>query len=163
MRTCGDCTVCCFIGGVPALNKAAHSQCPYLDKGCSIFESDNRPKVCSSFKCLWLQGMGLPEDRPDLSGVMCSANKLNGGSWVFAIETKQDAAMTTGRNMIERITSLAITPVIIVNYDAVPPDDKGDRVVVKAELESRSSKLCGSFLHYLDKEKTMGVYELVVH
>ena len=88
---------------------------------------------------------------------------MNGGNWVFVIEQWENAAMTTGRNFIERLVTLSHFPVIIVNHDARPPDDKGDRVIVKSELLRRSNQLKGEFLEYLDEEKKMGVYELVVH
>lgn len=94
---------------------------------------------------------------------MCSANKVNGGDWVFVFELQPDAALTTGRSLVERLTTLASVPVIIINHDAVPPEDKGDRVVVKESLKRRSGDLVGAFLSYLDDVKTMGVYELVVH
>jgi len=93
---------------------------------------------------------------------MCSANELNGGHWAFVIEVRADAVTTTGRDMIERLVALNGVPVIVVDYDSVPPNDTGDRVVIKPELEKRAERLMGAFLGYLDAEHSMGVYELVV-
>lgn len=154
--------VCCHVGSVPELGKPAHSPCAHAAKGCAIHGSASRPMVCDSFQCSWLRGAGLPEDRPDISKVMCSANKLNGGNWVFVIELAADAALTTGRAIVERLTTLSSTPVILVDHGAVPPDDKGNRVVVKSQLEKRADRIRGKFLGYLDDERAMSIYELVV-
>jgi hypothetical protein len=87
---------------------------------------------------------------------------MNGGQWVFVIELFEGAALTTGRSMIERLTVLASVPVVIVDYATSPTTGKGDRVVVKAELQSRSSRIKGGFLEHLDDAQSIGIYELVV-
>lgn len=161
-RTCGDCSVCCFIGGVPELEKSAYTSCSYECNGCSIFGKPERPAVCNSFQCSWLKGYGLPDDRPDINGVMCSTNKLNGGVWVFAIESKPNSVLTTGRKMVERMAILAPVPVIVVDYGVQPPNNKGNRVVIKDSLKNRSKFIMGTFLDFLDEEKTIGIYGLVI-
>jgi hypothetical protein len=163
-RECGDCSVCCYVGGVPELRKNPHSQCPYENKGCTLYGSPDRPNVCYSFACSWLHGAGMLEDRPDISGVQCSANMLNGGKWMFVIEVKPNAVMTTGKSMVKTLTALSNVPVIIVDYNSKPPCDRGNRVVVKNALLARCSKrLIGEFLGYLDNDKSMGIYKLVIN
>jgi hypothetical protein len=159
-RTCDECTVCCFIGGVVELHKKAHTACIYENGGCTIFDSEKRPKICHMFQCSWLRGVGLPGDRPDLIGIMCSVNNLNGGTWPFVIETRLGAALREGRSMVERVASLNAAPVIVVDHGALPPDDKGNRVIVKASLKARSGQLMGPFIEWLTPNT--GVYELVV-
>lgn len=163
-RTCGDCTVCCFVGGVPELDKPAHSHCQYCwVSGCDLFGKPDRPKVCVDFCCSWLRGAGFPEDRPDTSGVMCSVNKMKGEkfSFVFVFEVAPGALLGKGKAIVERLTSLSSTPIIVVDHDSEPPEDKGDRVVVKDALAARSTRMMGKFLTYLDDDRSMGVYELV--
>jgi hypothetical protein len=164
VRTCGDCTVCCYIGGVPEIGKPAHSKCQFLcnTERCSLYGRPSRPEICNKFECAWLQGHGLPEDRPDLSGVFCFNILLNGGDWVFVVEATENAAMTTGRDMVERLSLRARVPVIIVDHGVQPPDDKGNRVVIKSELQSRSKRIRGKFIDHLDDDKSIGVYDLVV-
>ena len=162
-RTCGNCAVCCFVGAVPAIRKPAHCACPHQEgKGCSIYGASIRPKVCSDFQCAWLRGAGHLGDRPDLSNVMCSFNAFNGGQWVFVIETKPNAALTTGKNIIHQLSLSVPFPVIIVDYGKKPPNDFGDRVVVKDSLASRSKRIAGKFLRYLDDQRSIKVHELIV-
>ena len=67
-RSCGDCTACCTTMGVPELSKAHNSPCEHnTGTGCGIY--DTRPQSCRAFECLWLQGHGLPEQRPDRLGL----------------------------------------------------------------------------------------------
>jgi len=87
-------------------------------------------------------------------------NTMPDGTWVFVIELSPDAVMTSGRAMVERVATLAPVPVIVVNHAAVPPDDRGDRVVVKLDLRARARRMRGKFLGHLDTDKTIGVYDL---
>jgi len=163
MRTCGDCTVCCFIGAVPALGKPAHTKCLHVsNQGCSIYK--DRPDLCREFQCSWLRGAGLPEDRPDLSGVMCFASDPMKGEkypFVHVIEVEEGAVLNKGKAIVERLTELSATPVVVVDYGSKPPNDYGDRVVIKAELEKRAQRMMGKFLQYLDADRRLGLYELV--
>lgn len=161
-RKCGDCTVCCHVYAVAEIAKPAHVDCPHLRAGCSLFDQDQRPELCSRFQCAWLRGCGLPSDRPDLNGVVCTFGAMNGGQWCFVIELSKDASTTTGLAMVERLASIASFPVIIVDHDARPPDDKGDRVVVRNDLKRRAAKICGQSLGFIDDKGQLGMYELVV-
>lgn len=84
-RTCGDCIVCCVYPRISELNKRGMSHCVNLDlvdpiqenilqysahdcKNCKIYKT--RPEACQKYSCLWLQGFGLEEDRPDRSLIL---------------------------------------------------------------------------------------------
>jgi len=78
-RTCGSCTACCFILGVPEVPTACYEPCPNCrtkkrgrrgnkKAGCVIYEE--RPPLCVAYECLWLQGGLRNQDRPDRLGVM---------------------------------------------------------------------------------------------
>ena len=63
-RECGSCDICCTVIAVPELNKPKYEQCRHVcSAGCGIYEE--RPKDCRSWKCAWLSGMFLEEERPD--------------------------------------------------------------------------------------------------
>ncbi len=68
-RSCGPCTVCCFVGEVKEFgHKPAYSPCPHqVTRGCGIYPE--RPSVCREFECVWLSGQGRTDDRPDKLGV----------------------------------------------------------------------------------------------
>lgn len=55
MRTCGKCSLCCKVMGVPEI-KPDHEWCQYCKPGvkgggCTIYES--RPQRCRDFLCQW--------------------------------------------------------------------------------------------------------------
>lgn len=53
-RDCSDCTLCCTILGVPALNKPPGAACRHVQPnvGCQIY--DRRPAECAAFHCGYL-------------------------------------------------------------------------------------------------------------
>jgi hypothetical protein len=53
-RSCGPCSMCCYMMGVEALDKPKYRWCQHCKpgKGCSIYTS--RPAVCKTFACMWL-------------------------------------------------------------------------------------------------------------
>ena len=75
MRTCDGCTACC--SGALRLKVEdtevwRGNPCKYIcNSGCSIYESDKKPEVCSRYQCLWLVEETLPEwMKPSNSGVI---------------------------------------------------------------------------------------------
>lgn len=71
MRSCGDCTACCTVMGVQELGKAPGTSCVHLNQtGCTIYSK--RPRSCQEYNCVWRQGHGLEEHRPDRFGVILS-------------------------------------------------------------------------------------------
>lgn len=68
-RQCGDCAACCFVMGVKEIGKPVMSKCQHqAKKGCSIYAE--RPTPCRVYSCLWREGFGLREHRPDKLGVI---------------------------------------------------------------------------------------------
>jgi hypothetical protein len=70
-RTCGDCRLCCKLVGVfdqedgkLVFEKEPYEWCQHAcNTGCSIYET--RPNGCRNYSCLWLEGLGTEDDRPD--------------------------------------------------------------------------------------------------
>lgn len=74
-RSCGECTLCCKVMGVPELKKAPAQWCSSCDrgKGCTVYET--RPPSCQNFRCFWLMNDNFPDEfRPDRIGALASFN-----------------------------------------------------------------------------------------
>jgi hypothetical protein len=67
-RRCGECTACCDLFPVEALEKAENEKCIHCDGGCTIY--DERPQACINFNCAYLQSTASVELRPDKCGVV---------------------------------------------------------------------------------------------
>lgn len=69
-RTCGGCTMCCKLLGIPELKKMPGTWCSHchIGTGCRIYEE--RPQSCRDFMCMWLQGNAPDGARPDRSKVV---------------------------------------------------------------------------------------------
>ena len=164
-RECGNCSLCCRIAEVKEGNfyKPACESCKFLKqngKGCSIFGSSKRPKICSSYECAWLRGYGEELDRPDLNDEMISISSFNGGTWIFVQETKKHAHLTTGKNIIIDVANKVDLPVIISDFDSKPGKDYGDYVLIKDKLDPRSSHIKGDFI--CDYVNEMKLYKLII-
>ena len=62
-RSCGDCTLCCKVYPVPAVdNKPANVWCKHCTpgKGCGIWAV--RPQFCKDFHCHWIHEHSLGEE-----------------------------------------------------------------------------------------------------
>jgi hypothetical protein len=65
LKQCGDCSLCCKLLGIAALDKPQGQWCSHCaaPKGCTIY--DTRPQECRDFACLWLENRRLgPEWQP---------------------------------------------------------------------------------------------------
>jgi len=70
-RACGECSACCTVLRVDALQKLGGTPCRHLRRdgpGCAIHP--RRPGICRAYRCLWLQGGLDREDRPDRLGAV---------------------------------------------------------------------------------------------
>lgn len=68
-RQCGDCQACCTALSIPTLQKPRQTTCPnQCAAGCAIYAS--RPSECAGYLCLWRQGWGGNDDRPDKLGAV---------------------------------------------------------------------------------------------
>ena len=65
-RTCGDCTLCCYLLPTPEIELKANTHCQHECRaGCAIY--DRRPLSCQLWSCKWLLGDDVGQ-RPDRSG-----------------------------------------------------------------------------------------------
>ncbi len=73
-RSCEDCTLCCKTHGVRSISKKPHTWCTHctIGAGCTIYE--NRPHECRDFTCMWLEGFGDEDERPDKSRCVVSSD-----------------------------------------------------------------------------------------
>ena len=64
-RSCGDCTLCCKLVAVPALQKEGYEWCKHcaIGEGCKIYK--DRPLDCQAFECFWHAGLTLEEYKPN--------------------------------------------------------------------------------------------------
>ncbi|MCH2187971.1 YkgJ family cysteine cluster protein [Myxococcota bacterium] len=70
-RVCGDCSLCCTVLRVDALQKLGGIDCLHQDingPGCSIHAK--RPRICRAYRCAWLKGSFGEADRPDRIGAV---------------------------------------------------------------------------------------------
>ena len=67
-KSCGSCTKCCTVMGVPEIKKRPWDECPHVAAGlgCKIYSE--RPSGCRSFICGWLLD---PNMGPDLKPENC--------------------------------------------------------------------------------------------
>lgn len=84
-RSCGKCDLCCIVHGVPGTTEAG-KRCPFMRQGTvTVLEPDGettyhpqhgckkydrRPRMCETWFCAWLLGLGGLDDRPDRTGVI---------------------------------------------------------------------------------------------
>ncbi len=61
-RSCENCTLCCKVLGIPALEKPRGQVCRHCDwgNGCKIYA--RRPGVCADFDCSYLLSPALGEE-----------------------------------------------------------------------------------------------------
>src|SRR3984893_47076 len=79
-RSCGGCTLCCKVLGVPTLEKPRGTWCLHCERGvgCRIYES--RPGECRSFLCGWLVSDRFgPEWKPERSKIVITVTRDGNG------------------------------------------------------------------------------------
>lgn len=139
-RSCGSCTACCEVPSIalPWEEKPQYQKCSKLGTGnhaCGVY--DERPDVCVRFRCLWLEGLGTKDDRPDKAGLILNitqtgldvpqevADKVPGalgkalreapGLAVQAMEVWAKAWTTSAAHIIRDIGDVA--PIFILKKD----------------------------------------------
>jgi hypothetical protein len=163
-RKCGTCDVCCITPSMEenGFEKSVGVACKYLDESkkynkCKIYK--DRPTCCSEFFCSWITGVGRYKDRPDRNNILTFVSQFNNGIWCVVVETKKDALLTTGRDMVINLSKMYAMPIIVELFDN--KNKTGDWTIIKQSLFDRTSKMRGKFVEWLDKENTIGIYELV--
>lgn len=79
MRTCGNCSLCCKVMGIHALNKPTNKWCEFCEvgRGCKIYST--RPDECRTFDCLWLRDATFPDElRPQKSKIVFTSEHGGG-------------------------------------------------------------------------------------
>ena len=69
-RSCGPCNICCTLPSISELSKPAHTPCDRLAPAGGCGSYSERPQTCQKYACLWLRGLFLDSDRPDLIGAI---------------------------------------------------------------------------------------------
>jgi hypothetical protein len=136
VRSCGDCIACCVYFEIKdkKLDKPLMKHCPYLtlpgavvggmayytgkhcDGNCKLHGTALKPDTCVKYECLWLQGYGGEEDRPDKSVIIFDENS----DIENAIEAKPLANnienTEAGAELIEKMSRETGKPVIVLDF-----------------------------------------------
>lgn len=128
---CGGCTACCVTLYIKdeTFEKRSHNPCPKCTaSGCRIYAA--RPKVCRTFKCLWLKSQGgndpmPPELRPDRCGAIFTSNSLDPTDILtFEVHPRQGYVIKNGdlaARAIERMQSQGMRAKLITHYNGEQP------------------------------------------
>lgn len=105
-RSCGDCTVCCHVCGVPELDNPPGTACAHVcAKGCEIYA--DRPGGCRVYACAWKLGFGPDAERPDRVGGLLEWHELDpgfhpmDGHWIFRLEA--DEPTREGEDLVDAL------------------------------------------------------------
>ena len=124
-RSCGECSACCTVMGVPddPKPKAGWENgqkepwepcghvCDSPEGRCGIYA--NRPRTCRGFVCGWLEGLGSEDHRPDLSGVVLVSNADR--TMVQVMEVWEGAARERlGKQLADQMLGRGL-PVIVMH------------------------------------------------
>ena len=77
-RTCGKCSMCCYLFDLPEFKKPRHKWCQHCkpgNGGCSIHNQE-RPEICGAYSCLWLLGATPDEWFPLKSKMIVNAPQV---------------------------------------------------------------------------------------
>lgn len=115
-KTCGECSVCCtsLLIDTPELAKKAGVDCKNLspDRGCAIYI--DRPSVCRSWKCGWLQVASIPQRlRPDKSKVLIKILPEPGIAMQFSPINKQSVSNLVSDDILYMMRSLILANKIV--------------------------------------------------
>lgn len=162
-RECGECSVCCYVGAVPELNKTSFVKCKYVKTSscgsCKIFQQNNLPRTCKNYDCSWKKDFGRDFDRPDRNGVMFTQNILEGQVYFTAIETRKGAIVSSGKIMAHDIATRTKIPIIVVEYGKKPPEDTGDYVIIHDDILPRCKHITGEWIEEMGNN--VAIYELI--
>jgi hypothetical protein len=136
-RECGGCSLCCVVLRVPELDKLGGEACRHLraEGGCGIHAE--RPRICRSYRCLWLQGGFREEDRPDRLGAVVDL-LTEGATTRLSIQEASPGAFDRSLRLREIADEYrALMPVRVVEAGAVLDPDRPFRVLLADGEEHR--------------------------
>jgi uncharacterized protein len=103
-NSCGSCTLCCKLLGVPELTDPAE-WCRHCTpgKGCGIY--NDRPVLCREFECGWLANDGDPQLRPDRIHMVVTGEIADFDAYVIHVDPDYPDApdRTLAKAMLETI------------------------------------------------------------
>jgi hypothetical protein len=136
-RECGGCDLCCTVLRVDELAKLGGVPCKHLREagGCGIYAE--RPRICRSYRCQWLQGGFEEEDRPDRLGAVVDLINEAGVLRLAIREASPGAFDRSARlqQIAERYRSFM--PVRVTTADDVMNPDAEFRVLLADGEEQR--------------------------
>lgn len=113
MRSCGECTLCCYFQRINEVSSPEYSMCQHCENGCKIYET--RPSACKAFECLWIRQPQIPETlRPDKCGVMFELPE-GSVSYVGHIVENHDGFKTPEVGVLIRKINAAGNSVVLYN------------------------------------------------
>jgi len=77
-RECAECSACCNVYHIDGLfpESPRWVDCYHQgERGCGIHGHPKRPPACGGFLCMWLDGWGEEDDRPDRLGLVLDYNR----------------------------------------------------------------------------------------
>lgn len=113
---CKDCTACCTLLRIEALDKEEYTPCRYCAGGCTIY--DTKPQTCTEFECAYLQAKNIPESlRPDRCGIVF----IKRTDSIFSALILPDQEVTDmAKNQIQAFRNQGYSVVIISPENKVP-------------------------------------------
>lgn len=86
-RSCGGCTLCCKIFGIPEIDKPRFQWCGHcaIGEGCRIYET--RPATCRAFVCGWLVDGTVPDHWKPSESRMVLTSEHGGRRLVIYVDT----------------------------------------------------------------------------
>lgn len=136
-RSCGGCSLCCTVLRVDPLRKLGGVPCAHLAPGggCGIY--DERPHICRSYRCLWLQGGLEEEDRPDRLGAVLDLVTEAGTPRLSVRELEPGAVDSNARLAAIVRRFRASVPVRVSDVRDVMDPDAPFRVLLPGGTEQR--------------------------
>jgi len=83
---------------------------------------------------------------------MFSVNTMNGGLFAYALELRTGAIIGTAANMVVEVASATRLPLVVSDYESLPPEDKGDRVAAHVSILYRARSMLGALIDWMSPE-----------
>ncbi len=138
-RTCGKCSECCRLLGVPDIKKKPDVLCPHQNVkkgGCAIY--GDRPPLCVDYECIWLQGGFQGRDKPSRLHVVFDAlvRQDPDVQAVCARKTRPGPLTKRARVLIDRLAQQMVVVLIESATEArrvMGPGNLVDEFISRAE------------------------------
>lgn len=88
---------------------------------------------------------------------MVSINRVENGIFGLALEIRNGAVLTSAAAMVAQVARTSLLPVIVSDYESLPPDDKGDRVALHHSILYRARAMTGALIEWLAPDVALHV------